>query len=159
MVWTPRVTVAAIVERQGRFLLVEEEADGRRVLNQPAGHLEEGESLIQATVRETLEETGREFTPDSLVGIYRWRHPQSGLTFLRIAISGPVGERLPGATLDPDILDTRWVGRDALSCDPSGLRSPLVLRCIDDYLAGQRHPLHLLVDLEASPCADPGPCG
>ncbi|MCG5536641.1 NUDIX hydrolase [Ectothiorhodospira mobilis] len=159
MTWTPRVTVAAIVEREGRFLLVEERADGRRVLNQPAGHLEEGESLLQATVRETLEETGRAFTPQSLVGLYRWRHPQSGLTFLRVAIAGEVGERVPGSCLDPDILETHWLPREHLAREPAGLRSPLVLRCIDDYLAGRHHPLDLLVDLETNPDAHPAPGG
>ncbi|MBK1690792.1 NUDIX hydrolase [Ectothiorhodospira mobilis] len=157
MTWTPRVTVAAVVERDGRFLLVEEQADGRRVFNQPAGHLEEGESLLQATARETLEETGRVFTPQSLVGIYRWRHPQSGLTFLRVAVAGEVGERVPGSCLDPDILDTHWLSRETLAREPDGLRSPLVLRCIDDYRAGRRHPLELLVDLGPAPGAQPGP--
>ncbi|SEP71577.1 ADP-ribose pyrophosphatase YjhB, NUDIX family [Ectothiorhodospira magna] len=151
MVWTPRVTVAAVVEQDGRFLLVEELEQGRSVYNQPAGHLEDDEGLIAATVRETLEETGRHFVPEALVGIYRLRHEGTGLTFIRVAITGQVSDPVPGHHRDPDILDTHWLHRDALIARPETLRSPLVLRCIDDYLSGQRYPLDLLTDLPSIP--------
>jgi ADP-ribose pyrophosphatase YjhB (NUDIX family) len=152
MVWTPRVTVAAVVERNGRFLLVEEDDAGRRVVNQPAGHLEAGESLIQAVRRETLEETGWDFEPTALVGLYRWVHPTRGLTFLRACFAGALTARHPDRPLDPDILTTVWLDRAALARRP--LRSPMVLRCVDDYLAGRRYPLDLLADL---PAETPGP--
>lgn len=147
MVWTPRVTVAAVVERDGRFLLVEEREQGRSVYNQPAGHLEEDEDLIAAAVRETLEETGRRLTPRALVGVYRWKHAPTGLTFIRVAVTGDISEPVPGQVRDPDILDTHWIEREHLAAHPDSLRTPLVLRCIDDYLAGRRYPLDLLVDM------------
>ena len=147
MVWKPNVTVACVVEREGRFLLVEEAEAGARVLNQPAGHLEEGESLSDAVIRETREETGWAFEPTALVGLYRWVHPQSGLTFLRAAFTGQLASHDGGASLDPDILANHWMDRDALLRSGLGLRSPLVLRCIDDYLAGRRYPLELMSDL------------
>jgi len=148
MTWKPNVTVACVAEREGRFLLVEEREAGRAVLNQPAGHLEEGESLLEAAVRETREETGHDFRPTALVGLYRWVHPASGLTFLRAAFTGELGEPVPGTTLDPDIVATHWLDREALLGSALALRSPLVLRCIDDYLAGRRYPLELLTDLD-----------
>ncbi|WP_018952426.1 NUDIX hydrolase [Thioalkalivibrio sulfidiphilus] len=144
--WTPRATVAAVVERDGRFLMVEEQVDGGLRLNQPAGHLEDGESLLQAVIRETLEETAWHFRPEALVGIYRWRHP-GGETFLRFAFAGAVHDQDGTRTLDPDILRTLWLDRDTLVTERARLRSPLVLRCVDDYLAGRRYPLALLQDL------------
>lgn len=144
MVWKPNVTVAAVVEQQGRFLLVEETtADGVR-LNQPAGHLEEGESLLAAVVRETREETCRAFTPQAMLGIYRL--PLPTLTYLRVAVIGSVGEADPALTLDDGILRTVWLTADELRAQPARLRSPLVLRCVEDYLAGQRFPLSVLVE-------------
>lgn len=147
-VWKPRVTVAAIIEENGRFLMVEEQDAGQRVFNQPAGHLESGESLTDAVIREVREETARLFTPEALVGLYRWIHPQKGLTFLRTTFCGRVTERNSDAELDPDIIDTRWMSRDELTARRESLRSPLVLRSIDDYLAGQRYPLSLLIDVD-----------
>lgn len=144
MVWAPRVTVAAVIEHDGRFLLVDETADGQRVLNQPAGHLDPGESLIDAVVREVLEETGRPFEPEAVVGIYLWTHPDNGLTFLRVAFCGRVGERVPGRALDHGIHDTPWLSLPDLEAQRARHRSPLVERCLRDYLAGQRHPLDLL---------------
>ncbi len=139
-------TVAAIAERDGRFLLVQERAARRVVLNQPAGHLEDGESLIEAVVREAREETGREFLPQSLLGLYVWRGP-AGRTILRIAFAGIVGERDDSAVLDRAILHTLWLGRPEILAREAEHRSPLVLRCIDDYLAGIRHPLTMLQHL------------
>jgi 8-oxo-dGTP pyrophosphatase MutT (NUDIX family) len=144
MVWTPRVTVASIVERDGRFLCVAEEAEGVRVLNQPAGHLEPGEGLAAAAIRETLEETGLDFSPCALVGVYRWVHPGNGDTYLRFAFSGEAGGET-ARPLDPDILEACWLTRAEIS--QSQLRSPLVLRGIDDYLAGRRYPLDLLLEV------------
>lgn len=147
MVWKPHVTVAALAERDGHYLLVEEEIDGRPVLNQPAGHLEPGETLYQAVVREALEETARDFHPLALVGVYRWTNPASGQTFLRIGFAGEVSEPHPGRELDPDIATTLWLDPAALRNAPDRLRSPMVLRCIDDHQAGRRFPLELLQEL------------
>lgn len=136
----PSVTVAAVVERDGRFLLVEEQTrDGIRI-NQPAGHLESGESLIAAAVRETLEETACEFTPSHLLGVYLWR-ASAGVTFTRFAFVGAVGEPEAGRRLDDGIVRAFWLTPDELRACASAHRSPLVMRCVDDYLRGQRFPL------------------
>lgn len=137
------LTVAAIAERDGRFLLVQERAARRIVLNQPAGHLESGESLVDAVIRETREETGRVFTPESVTGLYLWRGP-GGRTVLRIAFAGRVGERDTDAVLDRPIIRTVWLDRGQALARSAEMRSPLVLLCIDDYLRGARHPLALL---------------
>ena len=125
--------------------MVEEEADGQTVINQPAGHLESGESLVAATIRETLEETAWRLTPTALTGIYRWRHPDKGITFLRFCFTGEVDGHDPGRALDDGILGTHWLSREELAARQ--LRSPMVLRCVDDYLAGRRYPLELCRDL------------
>jgi 8-oxo-dGTP pyrophosphatase MutT (NUDIX family) len=139
------VTVAAVIHHQGRFLFVEEHADDGVRINQPAGHLEPDESILEAAVRETLEETAYGFLPEALVGIYRWRHPAKSLTYLRFAFCGDLGRHEAGRTLDHGILRTLWLAPDELrSCAPSH-RSPLVLRCVEDYLAGRRYPLDLLI--------------
>ncbi len=137
----PAITVAAIVERDGRFLIVEERIGGRLVLNQPAGHVEPGEDILDAVVRETLEETAGRFRPDALLGSYLWRHPGTGALSLRFAFIGEVLEFEPGRSLDRDIERTTWLTRAELLERAGQLRSPLVLGCIDDYLAGQRAPL------------------
>jgi 8-oxo-dGTP pyrophosphatase MutT (NUDIX family) len=137
------LTVAAIAEADGRFLFVQERAARRIVLNQPAGHLESGESLLEAVVRETREETGRGFRPESVTGIYLWQGP-AGRTVLRVAFAGRVGERENGSTLDRAILRTLWLDRRELAARAAEHRSPLVLTCVDDYLRGVRHPLELL---------------
>ncbi|HUG03234.1 MAG TPA: NUDIX hydrolase [Steroidobacteraceae bacterium] len=136
-------TVAAIAERDGRFLIVQERAARRIVLNQPAGHLEDGESLCDAVVRETREETGRAFKPEALIGLYLWRGP-TGRTVLRVAFAGSVAERDDSVPLDRAIIRTLWLGRAELAARTAELRSPLVMRCIDDYLQGGRYPLALL---------------
>ena len=142
--WKPNVTVAAIIERDGRFLLVEEDtADGLR-LNNPAGHLDPGESPEQAVVRECLEETARAFEPQALLGVYlaRFERPAAAedVTYLRFAYLGTVGEPVPGRALDTPVVRTLWLTPDELRARAHRLRSPLVLRCIEDHLAGVRHP-------------------
>jgi phosphatase NudJ len=144
----PNVTVAAIIERDGRFLLVEEEsADGLK-LNNPAGHIEQGESPVQGCVREALEETGRVFEATSLVGVYlaRARRDSTGddVTYLRFAFCGTCGEPDPSRALDTGIVRTLWMTADEIRASAARHRSPLLLRCIEDYLAGQRYPLALV---------------
>lgn len=145
-VWTPHVTVAAIIEQNGRYLMVEEESDGMLVINQPAGHLDPDESLHAAVVREVLEETAHHFTPEYLTGIYRWVHPNQE-TFMRIAFSGQLSGSDATLTLDEGIIRAEWYSLDELYQQSEKLRSPLVLRCIEDYQAGHRYPLGLLQDL------------
>lgn len=144
----PSVTVAAVIERGGRFLLVEEEDEGRVVYNQPAGHLEEHESLVEGCRREVLEESAWHFQPRELVGIYRWRKPDSaagaGVTYLRFAFCGDLGEHESGRRLDAGIVRAVWLDADEIRALRARHRSPLVLRCVEDYLAGRRYPLDAL---------------
>ena len=143
-VWKPAVTVAAIIEREGRFLFVEEEAEGRRVLNQPAGHLEPGESLVAAVAREVLEETAHRFQPTALLGVYRWHYAPQDVTFLRFAFCGEAEGPEVGRPLDREILALHWLTPQELSARRTMHRSPLVERCVADYLAGKRFPLEAL---------------
>jgi len=143
----PAVTVATIVVRDGAFLLVEEETrDGVR-LNQPAGHLEAGETLVAAAVRETLEETGYRIALTALVGIYRWQAPVAGATFVRFAFVGEVIAHEAGRALDDGIVRALWLPYDDLAARRDTHRSPLVLRCVDDYRAGLRRPLDLVTEM------------
>jgi len=151
MIWKPNVVVAAIVERDGKFLLVEEEADGQVVFNQPAGHLDEGETLIAAVIRETLEETAWHFVPRHLLGMYLWRNEANGRTTVRIAISGDVSHHDPNRRLDHGIIRAQWLRRDELAAQATRLRSPLVLLCVDDFLGGRRHDLDVLQQVGAAP--------
>ena len=143
----PHLTVAAVAEHAGRFLMVEEEADGRVVYNQPAGHLDEGETLAQGVARETLEETAWHFQPESIVGIYQWSSPNNGITYVRVCFSGRCHGHEPARTLDSGIRRALWLTRDEILALGQQLRSPMVLRCIDDYLAGKAHPLSLITEL------------
>ena len=145
-IWAPRVTVAALVENEGRFLLVEEHTAQGIVLNQPAGHLEDGENLLDAVVRETREETAWGFEPVGLVGIYRWRVPHDGRTYLRFCFHGYCTDHAAEQALDEGILGVRWMTREELVLD-GRLRSPMVLTCLDHCLAGRSYPLDLLQDL------------
>lgn len=146
MKWPLHVTVAAIIEREGRFLMVQEVVHGKTVLNQPAGHLEQHESLLDAVVRETLEETAWHFQPESLVGVYRWVHPH-GDTFLRFCFAGSLLQQEPNRQLDTGIERTLWLDHAELQTHAEQLRSPLVLHCINDYLAGTRISLNVLKDV------------
>lgn len=141
MRWNPEVTVAAIVERDHRFLMVEERIGARLVFNQPAGHLEDRETLIEAVIRETREETAWRFQPEALVGTYLWRNPQNDRSFLRFTFCGSVDDHATGQVLDTGIVRALWLTHDQLLAQPGKLRSPLVLRCLEDYLQGARQPL------------------
>jgi len=142
--WRPSVTVAAVVERDGRFLFVEEEANGRRVLNQPAGHLDPGESLAQAVAREALEETAHRVVPEALLGVYRWTYDPENVTFLRFAFVCSVEGLEAGRALDKEILAAVWLTPAELAARRAEHRSPLVQQCVDDFLAGRRFPLAVL---------------
>ncbi len=157
--WTPNVTVAAVVEAEGRYLLVEEAtADGLR-LNNPAGHLEAGESLLQAVVREVLEETACDFTPSHLVGVYLAPSSDPSLpSYLRFAFAGSVGAPHPGRPLDDGIVRSLWLTPAQIEAERPRHRSPLLLRCLQDHRGGQHHPLTLL-HFEAPPGAPALPLG
>jgi 8-oxo-dGTP pyrophosphatase MutT (NUDIX family) len=143
----PVVTVATIVVRGDAFLLVEEETrDGVR-LNQPAGHLEAGETLLEAAVRETLEETGYQVEPTALVGIYRWQAPTTGATFIRFAFAGDLVGHEADRALDDGILRALWLPYDDLAARRAVHRSPLVMRCVDDYRGGLRRPLDIVSEM------------
>lgn len=143
-IWRPSVTVAAVVERGGRFLLVEEHTDEGLRINQPAGHLEAGESLVEAVVRETREETAHGFVPQYIVGVYQWPRPRGDVTYLRFAFGGALGEALTGACLDRGIVRVLWLTADELRACSGRHRSPLVMQCAEDWLAGRRFGLELL---------------
>lgn len=145
MIWKPNVTVAAVVQRDGKFLLVEEETEAGLAFNQPAGHLEEGESLVDAVVREALEETAYHFKPTHLVGIYNWKHPAKDVTYLRFAFAGELRGWEADRKLDEGIVGARWLTLDEVKATQARHRSPLILRCIEDHLAGKCYPLDLLV--------------
>lgn len=145
MVWKPNVTVAAVVQRDGKFLLVEEETESGLAFNQPAGHLEAGEALVDAVVREALEETAYHFKPTHLVGIYNWRHPTKDVTYLRFAFAGELRGWEAERQLDEGIVAARWLTLTEVKATQDRHRSPLILRCIEDLLAGKRYPLDLLV--------------
>jgi ADP-ribose pyrophosphatase YjhB (NUDIX family) len=145
MIWKPNVTVAAVVHRDGKFLLVEEETEAGLAFNQPAGHLEKGEALVDAVVRETLEETAYHFRPTHLVGVYNWQHPLKDVTYLRFAFAGELRGYDAGRQLDAGIVGARWLTLDEIRATQERHRSPLILRCCEDWLAGKRYPLDLLV--------------
>jgi len=149
------VTVAAVIERDGRFLMVEEHASEGIVLNQPAGHLEPGESLLEAVVRETLEETGYRFEPEYLIGIYSWLCHDAGRSFLRVCFGGSAQAPAAAAVLDEGIIDTHWLSREQLLHHSRTLRSPLVLRAIDDYLSRTRYSLDCVSHIESEPEREP----
>jgi 8-oxo-dGTP pyrophosphatase MutT (NUDIX family) len=142
-IWKPHVTVAAIAERDSRFLMVRESIDGREMFNQPAGHVEPNETIEQAVIRETLEETSYPFTPKQLCGIYRFiPDPSSNLTYLRFSISGEVGGNL-NQQLDTGIISAEWMSLDEIHQSQESHRSPMVLQCVLDYLEKPSYPLQV----------------
>ena len=142
--WQPDVTVATVVVRDGRLLMVEELVKGDKVINQPAGHLEPDESLLQAALRETLEETGWDVEATGIVGIYLYTAPSNGVTYQRVCFIAKPLKHHPDYQLDEGIIRARWLTRDELMELRNDWRSELIIRCIDDYLAGQRHSLELI---------------
>ncbi|MGE0498703.1 MAG: NUDIX hydrolase [Ramlibacter sp.] len=146
--WKPSVTVAAVIERDGRFMLVEEHTAEGLKLNNAAGHLDPGESPAQGCAREALEETAHLFRPTALVGVYLARFERAGtgedVTYLRFAFCGELGELQPGRRLDEGIVRTLWMTPDEIRASVDRHRSPLLLRCMEDYLAGARYPLSLV---------------
>jgi NADH pyrophosphatase NudC (nudix superfamily) len=148
MIWKPNVTVAAVIEKDEKFLLVEEHTSKGLMFNQPAGHLEAHESLLKAVVRETREESAYEFEPQHLVGIYRWFSASADTTYLRFAFSGQIVRHFPSQTLDEGIVRAVWMTLDEIRATVSRHRSPLILRCIEDYLAGKCYPLEIITHYE-----------
>lgn len=146
--WKPSVTVAALMERDGKFLLVEEHTDSGLKLNNPAGHLDPGESPADGCAREALEETAHHFKPTALVGIYlsRFRKQSTGedITYMRFAFCGTVGDEVPGMALDEGIVRAIWMTPEEIRANAHRHRSPLLLRCLDDYLSGKRYPLDMI---------------
>ncbi len=146
-IWKPHVVVAAVIEQDGKFLLVEEHTDEGIKFNQPAGHLEEGESLIEAVRREAFEETAHHFEPDALLGVYRWQHPtKPEKTYLRFAFTGQITGFDPTSALDEGILRAVWMSPEEIAETQHRHRSPLLQQCVADYLAGRTYPLDLLTD-------------
>ena len=144
MIWKPNVTVAAVIEQDGKFLLVEEHTSQGLLFNQPAGHLEADESLLAAVARETLEESAYDFEPQYLIGIYRWHAPASDTTYLRFAFTGRILAHHPERALDEGIVRAAWMTPEEIRATAARHRSPLILRCVEDYLAGKRYPLELI---------------
>ena len=145
--WKPNATVAAIIEQNGKFLLVEEETDRGNRYNQPAGHLEDGETLLQAVIRETMEESAYEFKPETLLGVYHWKHDHNDTTYLRFAFIGKVGMHYPMQALDTGIVQAVWMSIDEIRDKAGLMRSEQVLSSIEDYLAGKSYPLEVITNL------------
>jgi len=150
-IWRPDVTVACVVPRNDTFLLVEENIHQTLVLNQPAGHLEPDETLSDAARRETIEETGWDVSLDALIGVYQWTNLDNKRHFLRFTFAATPVRHYPQRHLDDGIVRALWLSRDEIAADRSRLRSPMVLRCIDDWIAGKRQPLDVLHYLNAHP--------
>jgi 8-oxo-dGTP pyrophosphatase MutT (NUDIX family) len=143
----PNTTVAAIIEQSGKFLLVEEITDRGNRFNQPAGHLEDNETLMQAVIRETLEESAYDFMPTALLGVYHWKHPHNDTTYLRFAFIGKVGVYYPMHELDDGIVRAVWLTIEEIREKAALMRSPQVLTCIEDYLSGKSYPLEVITNL------------
>jgi 8-oxo-dGTP pyrophosphatase MutT (NUDIX family) len=146
MDWQPHITVATIVEDNGRFLFVEEHKQDKWVLNQPAGHLEDNETLREAAIRETLEETGWDVELTGVVGIYLYVAPSNGVTYQRVCFAAKAVRHHPDRPLDTGIFGAPWMTREELAAQPERWRSELVMRCVDDYLKGPLHSLEVVRD-------------
>ncbi len=146
--FAPHLTVATVIVRDGRYLLVEESPHGAAVFNQPAGHVEAGETLEEAAVREALEETGFRVRVTHLLGVYIWTSPQSGASYYRFAFVGEILEQVAPGALDSDIDALHWLTLDEIRARRPQLRSPLVLRCAEDHAAGKRYPLDMIFDAD-----------
>lgn len=151
----PDITVAAIIAQHERFLLVRERVNGRIVHNQPAGHLEPGERLVDAVVRETREETGRSFRPEALVGVYLWHKSSDGRAVLRFNFHGTLADDGCEQPLDPEILGTTWLSAEDLLSPDVDLRSPMVARAVDDYGRGARFPLEIVTEMDDTGITQP----
>jgi 8-oxo-dGTP pyrophosphatase MutT (NUDIX family) len=149
LIWKPNVTVAAVLERDGYFLLVEEDTEAGRLYNQPAGHLDPGESLFEATIRETLEETAYTYRPTALIGVYQYHHAPKNTTYLRFAFTGEIISHDPSRKLDEGILRASWLPVEEIRSNGRRHRTPLVVRCVEDYLTGRRYPLELITHCES----------
>ena len=145
--WKQHATVAAIVEQDGLFLLVEEVTERGNRFNQPAGHLEDNETITEAVIRETLEETAYTFTPQALLGIYHWKHEHNDTTYLRFAFIGEANNHQPNLALDDGIIRAVWMSMEEIRANAHLMRSPQVITCIEDYLGGQRFPLNVITHL------------
>lgn len=154
---TPDITVAAVAQTAGRFLFVEERINRRLVFNQPAGHVEPGESLLAAVVREVREETAWHFEPQALLGVYLWRRPTARRPTLRFAFIGAVSDHDATQRLDRGIVGTHWLSQEELKEHEGRLRSPLVLRCVEDYLAGTQRALDGVAQLDLHSAAEVTP--
>lgn len=144
MIWKPNVTVASIVELDGKFLMVEEESLAGPVLNQPAGHLDPDESMEDAVIRETMEETGYRFTPEAVIGSYLWHNDDNETTYYRSTYSGSVCTKVVATELDDGIIRALWMSHDEIIQNENRLRSPVILESLKDYLAGKRYPLDII---------------
>ncbi|WP_221795466.1 NUDIX hydrolase [Oceanobacter mangrovi] len=143
--WTPHATVAVVAERDGKFLMVEEISDGQRVINQPAGHIEANEAILDAVIRESIEETGWQVKPTALIGLYTYTAPANGITYHRYCFAGEPIQAIPDAQLDDGIVGPRWMSIEELRDCPN-LRSQMVLTCIEDYLSGKHYPLDVITE-------------
>lgn len=150
MTWKPNVTVAAVIEQDGKFLLVEEETAAGSRLNQPAGHLEHGETLLAGVSREVWEETAYRFMPQALLGVYQWECPNSNITYLRFAFTGCIIGHDPQKALDRGIIRACWLTPDEIRASVPRHRSPQVLTCMEHYLTGQRFPLTVIIQIYAN---------
>jgi len=144
----PHITVAAIIKKDDRYLMVKERVEGHIVYNQPAGHWEVDETLIEAVIRETQEETGWNFIPESLIAIYRWKHPEKNEVYLRIAFAGQADQHQTDQALDDGILEAMWMTREEIEAlNETQRRSALVLKSIEDYENGKRYDLDLMAEI------------
>ncbi len=147
MTWKPHLTVAAVIERDGKFLMVEEQADGNTVYNQPAGHVENNETIYDAVIREVNEETAWDFVPEYIVGLYKWRKADIDRTFVRICFAGAVSNHQLSQQLDEGILSANWISQtELMAMDNKKMRSPMVRQCIDDFNQGKHFPLDLITE-------------